>query len=147
MYFFKISYVCLAVLNYEEDIALYTIKVANDPITCNHIVIYRPPKNIVSQLELISLWEKKIGRSFNKVHIPEEEIMKLSESKNLLHLKVLLIDKFSIYAWSKNIFTKLYNIFFLKIKFSSLTLILIVKLVSKVFVNLFPHFCKNKLIC
>ncbi|GMY29315.1 eugenol synthase 1-like [Fagus crenata] len=69
-----------AVLNYEEDIALYTIKVANDPITCNRIVIYRPPKNIVSQLELISLWEKKIGRSFNKVHIPEEEITKLSET-------------------------------------------------------------------
>ncbi|XP_062165300.1 isoeugenol synthase 1-like [Alnus glutinosa] len=69
-----------AVLNYEEDIATYTIKVANDPRTCNRVVIYRPPKNILSQLELISLWEKKTGRSFNKVYISEEEIVKLSET-------------------------------------------------------------------
>ncbi|RVW67263.1 Eugenol synthase 1 [Vitis vinifera] len=48
-----------AVLNYEEDIALYTIKVANDPTACNRIVIFLPPKNIISQLELIALWEKK----------------------------------------------------------------------------------------
>jgi hypothetical protein len=74
------------VLNYEEDIATYTIKVANDPRTCNRVVIYRPPKNILSQLELISLWEKKTGRSFNRVYISEEEIVKLSESKNILHL-------------------------------------------------------------
>ncbi|KAG6698073.1 hypothetical protein I3842_08G003700 [Carya illinoinensis] len=69
-----------AVLNYEEDIAIYTIKVANDPRACNRLVIYRPEKNIVSQLELISLWEKKTGRSFNKVQIPEEEIVKLSKT-------------------------------------------------------------------
>lgn len=71
---------CSAVLNYEEDIAIYTIKVANDPRACNRLVIYRPEKNIVSQLELISLWEKKTGRSFNRVQIPEEEIVKLSKS-------------------------------------------------------------------
>ncbi|KAL4651009.1 hypothetical protein ACB092_01G127500 [Castanea dentata] len=69
-----------AVLNYEEDIALYTIKVANDPRTCNRIVLYRPLKNIVSQLELISLWEKKTGQSFNRVYVPEEELVRLSET-------------------------------------------------------------------
>ncbi|XP_024021055.1 eugenol synthase 1 [Morus notabilis] len=68
-----------AVLNYEEDIAVYTIKAANDPRTCNHIIVYRPPENIISQLELISLWEKKTGRSFNRVYVPEEELIKLSE--------------------------------------------------------------------
>ena len=70
-----------AVLNYEEDIALYTIKVANDPTACNRIVIFLPPKNIISQLELIALWEKKTGRSFKRVHVSEEELVKLSESK------------------------------------------------------------------
>ncbi|KAJ9705329.1 hypothetical protein PVL29_003390 [Vitis rotundifolia] len=69
-----------AVLNYEEDIALYTIKVANDPTACNRIVIFRPPKNIISQLELIALWEKKTGRSFKRVHVSEEELVKLSET-------------------------------------------------------------------
>ncbi|KAL3565520.1 hypothetical protein D5086_033566 [Populus alba] len=50
-----------AVLNYEEDVAMYTIKVADDARTLNRVVTYQPPKNIVSQLELISLWEKKTG--------------------------------------------------------------------------------------
>jgi len=85
------------VLNYEEDIATYTIKVANDPRTCNRVVIYRPLKNILSQLELISLWEKTTGRSFNRIHVPEEEIVKLSESRNL-HLKEFLINKFIVHV-------------------------------------------------
>nr|CAI56331.1 TPA: isoflavone reductase-like protein 2 [Vitis vinifera] len=69
-----------AVLNYEEDIALHTIKVANDPTPCDRIVIFLPPKNIISQLELIALWEKKTGRSFKRVHVSEEELVKLSET-------------------------------------------------------------------
>ncbi|KAK9269903.1 hypothetical protein L1049_025476 [Liquidambar formosana] len=69
-----------AVLNYEEDIAAYTVKVADDPTACNRMVIIRPPKNIISQLELISLWEKKTGRNFNRVHVPEEELVKLSQT-------------------------------------------------------------------
>ena len=39
-----------------------------------------PQKNIVSQLELISLWEKKTNRSFNTVYVPEEELVRLSKS-------------------------------------------------------------------
>jgi hypothetical protein len=52
----------LAILNYEEDIAMYTIKVANDPRAHNRIVVYRPSKNIITQNELISLWEHKNGK-------------------------------------------------------------------------------------
>ncbi|CAK7344747.1 unnamed protein product [Dovyalis caffra] len=59
---------------------MYTMKVADDPKTCNRVVIYRPQKNIISQLELISLWEKKTGKTFNRIHVPEEEIVKLSET-------------------------------------------------------------------
>ncbi|PNX79315.1 eugenol synthase [Trifolium pratense] len=68
-----------AILNYEEDIAMYTIKVANDPRAHNRIVVYRPSKNIVTQNELISLWERKNGQKFNKVFVPEEDIIKLSQ--------------------------------------------------------------------
>ena len=71
----------LGVLNYEEDIGTYTIKVANDPQTFNRIVIYRPSKNIISQNELISLWEQKSGQKFSKTFVPEEELVKLSQSK------------------------------------------------------------------
>ncbi|KAB1219423.1 Eugenol synthase 1 [Morella rubra] len=69
-----------AVLNYEEDIAMTTIMMANDPRTCNRVVVYRPKENIVSQLELLSVWEKKTGRSFTRVHVQEEELVKLSET-------------------------------------------------------------------
>jgi len=70
-----------AVLNYEEDVAMYTIKVADDARTLNRVVTYQPPKNIVSQLELISLWEKKTGQNFIRVHLSEQELVKLSKSK------------------------------------------------------------------
>ncbi|AES68411.1 phenylcoumaran benzylic ether reductase-like protein, putative [Medicago truncatula] len=46
-------YILLAILNYEEDVAMYTIKVANDPRTHNRIVVYRPSKNFITQNELI----------------------------------------------------------------------------------------------
>ncbi|KAF2322217.1 hypothetical protein GH714_008709 [Hevea brasiliensis] len=44
------------------------------------VIIYRPPGIIVSQLDLISSWEKKTGRTFEKIHVPEEEIVKLSDT-------------------------------------------------------------------
>ncbi|KAL2231880.1 UNVERIFIED_CONTAM: Eugenol synthase 1 [Sesamum indicum] len=69
-----------AVLVSEEDIGVFTIKAATDPRACNRVVIYRPAANLISQLELISLWEKKTGRSLNKVHVPEEEMVSLSET-------------------------------------------------------------------
>uniref|UniRef100_A0A7N0UIS9 NmrA-like domain-containing protein n=1 Tax=Kalanchoe fedtschenkoi TaxID=63787 RepID=A0A7N0UIS9_KALFE len=69
-----------AVLNYEEDVAAYTIKSANDQRAANRVIIYRPPGNIVSQLDLIAAWEKKTGRTIKRNHIPEAEIIKLSET-------------------------------------------------------------------
>ncbi|XP_058088377.1 isoeugenol synthase 1-like isoform X1 [Magnolia sinica] len=69
-----------AVLNFEKDVATYTIMAANDPRTCNRLIIYRPPGNIISMLDLISSWEKKTGRTFKKTYIPEEEAVKLSET-------------------------------------------------------------------
>jgi hypothetical protein len=74
----------LAILNYEEDIAMYTIKVANDPRAHNRIVVYRPSKNIITQNELISLWEHKNGQKFNKVFVPKEDLIKLSQSKTFI---------------------------------------------------------------
>ncbi|KAF9679115.1 hypothetical protein SADUNF_Sadunf07G0106400 [Salix dunnii] len=69
-----------AVLNNEEDVAAYTVKAATDPRVANRVIIYGPPGNIVSQLDLISSWEKKTGHTLKKTHVPEEEIVRLSES-------------------------------------------------------------------
>ncbi|KAF2322216.1 hypothetical protein GH714_008699 [Hevea brasiliensis] len=70
----------LPVLNYEEDVAAYTVRAAIDPRVANRVIICRPPGNIVSQLDLVSSWEKKTGRTFEKIHVAEEEIVKLSET-------------------------------------------------------------------
>ncbi|KAK2976085.1 hypothetical protein RJ640_009517 [Escallonia rubra] len=69
-----------AVLALEEDVAAYTVRVANDPRTSNRMVFYRPAGAIVSQLELISLWESKTNQVAKRVHLSAEELVKLAET-------------------------------------------------------------------
>lgn len=64
-----------AIFNKEEDIATYTIKAVDDPRTLNKILYVRPPGNIYSLNDLVSLWEKKIGKTLEKIYMPEEEII------------------------------------------------------------------------
>ncbi|PSR99665.1 Isoflavone reductase-like protein [Actinidia chinensis var. chinensis] len=65
-----------AIFNNEHDIGTYTIKAVDDPRTLNKIVYIRPPKNIYSFNELVSLWEKKIGKTLERIYVPEEQILK-----------------------------------------------------------------------
>ncbi|KAL3719847.1 hypothetical protein ACJRO7_004778 [Eucalyptus globulus] len=69
-----------AMVKPKEDVGKYTIKVANDPRACNRVVSYRPKPNIISQHQLISLWEEKTGRSFKRVYVPEKDLVKLSQT-------------------------------------------------------------------
>ncbi|KAH9289686.1 hypothetical protein KI387_033803, partial [Taxus chinensis] len=69
-----------AVMNLEGDIAKLTIMVANDPRTLNRLVIYKPPMNLISQDEIVSLWEKKTRKNIKRVYLPEDEMIKLSET-------------------------------------------------------------------
>jgi len=114
IHYINIIYIlCLTVvINYEEDIAMYTIKIADDPETYNRVLIYRPQKNIVSQLELISLWEKKTGKTFNRIHVPEDEIVKLSESKKFLLTRYFLIFDIiwllALFIWLMGFFCSIY---------------------------------------
>ncbi|KAK1324440.1 Eugenol synthase 1 [Acorus calamus] len=64
----------------EEDVAAFAIKTVDDPRTLNRLVICKPPKNTVTQLGLIELWEKKTGKKYKRVHLPEEEMVRLSET-------------------------------------------------------------------
>ncbi|KAI4385828.1 hypothetical protein MLD38_003821 [Melastoma candidum] len=69
-----------AVFNHEEDVAQSTIRAAVDPRARNRLVVCRPLKNAISQLDLLSLWEKKTGRSFEKRFLPDEELVRLSNT-------------------------------------------------------------------
>ena len=59
----------------EDDIAMYTIKTIDDPRTLNKTVYLRPPKNILSQREVVEIWEKLIGKELQKSSIPMEQFL------------------------------------------------------------------------
>ncbi|KAJ9562059.1 hypothetical protein OSB04_007219 [Centaurea solstitialis] len=65
-----------AVFVKEEDIALYTIKAVDDPRTLNKTLIFRPPANILSFNEIVSIWESKIGKTLEKTYLSEEQLIK-----------------------------------------------------------------------
>ncbi|KAJ6378652.1 hypothetical protein OIU78_028807 [Salix suchowensis] len=80
------------VFNNEEDIATYTIKAVDDPRTVNRILYIKPPGNIISANDLVSLWEKKIGKTTERVYVPEEQILKnIQETSDFLRKLTLAI--------------------------------------------------------
>ncbi|XP_071724432.1 phenylcoumaran benzylic ether reductase POP1-like [Rutidosis leptorrhynchoides] len=64
-----------AVFNKEEDIATYTIKAVDDTRTLNKILYIRPSGNTYSFNDLVSLWEKKIGKTLERSYVPEEQLL------------------------------------------------------------------------
>ncbi|XP_052199879.1 isoeugenol synthase 1-like isoform X2 [Diospyros lotus] len=63
-----------------KDVAAYTVKASTDERTANRVIYCRPPGNVVSQLNLLSSWEHKTGRTFTKGHLPEQDIIDLSRT-------------------------------------------------------------------
>lgn len=60
----------------EEDVGTYTIKAVDDPRTLNKILYLRPPANVLSFNELVSLWENKIKSTIDKTYVPEDQLLK-----------------------------------------------------------------------
>ena len=78
--------------NKEEDIATYTIKAVDDPRTLNKILYVRPPHNTLSFNELLSVWEKKIGKTLEKIYVPEEQVLKnIQGEETYFFLKFFLL--------------------------------------------------------
>ncbi|KAJ0053079.1 hypothetical protein Pint_03559 [Pistacia integerrima] len=59
----------------EDDIAAYTIKTIDDPRALNKTVFLRPPENILSQRQLVEIWEKLSGEKLEKVHLSGEDFL------------------------------------------------------------------------
>ena len=60
----------------ESDVAAFTISAVDDPRTLNKAVHLRPPGNVYSMNELVGIWESKIGKNFEKIYVPGEELLK-----------------------------------------------------------------------
>ncbi|KAG6633748.1 bifunctional pinoresinol-lariciresinol reductase-like [Carya illinoinensis] len=65
----------------EDDIATYTIKTIDDPRALNKTIYIRPPKNILSQREVVEIWEKLIGKDLHKSSISEQEFLASIEGR------------------------------------------------------------------
>nr|AFK37526.1 unknown [Lotus japonicus] len=68
--------------NPEEAIATFTIRTVDDPRTLNKVLYIRPPANTISYNDLVSLWEKKTGKTLERVYIPEEQVLKLIQESS-----------------------------------------------------------------
>lgn len=86
-------------INKEEDIAAYTIKTVDDPRTLNKILYINPPKNTLSMNEMVALWEKKIGKSLEKTHISEEQVLKSIQGFIKLKIKSPFTNFFFFSFW------------------------------------------------
>ena len=74
-------FIFLGVFVEEENIATYTIKAVEDPRTLNKTLYVRPPANILSFNEIVSIWEKKIGKTLEKTYVPEDQLLKKIQGK------------------------------------------------------------------
>ncbi|KAJ1393659.1 NmrA-like domain [Sesbania bispinosa] len=65
-----------AVFNTEEDVATYTIRTVDDPRTLNKTLYIKQLANTLSCNDLVSLWEKKTGKTLERVYVTEDELLK-----------------------------------------------------------------------
>jgi hypothetical protein len=47
----------------------------DDPRMLNKVLHIRPPENALSMNDLVSLWEKKMGRTFERVYLVKSIII------------------------------------------------------------------------
>lgn len=85
----------IAVFVEEDDVALYTIKAIDDPRTLNKTLYIRPPENILSQAEVVSIWEKLTGKKLMKTNISEKDFLAIMAG-NINHI-VILIPQFRLF--------------------------------------------------
>ena len=52
------------------------MRAVDDPRTLNKILYIKPPANIYSFNDLVSLWERKIGKTLERIYVPEEQLLK-----------------------------------------------------------------------
>ena len=59
----------------EDDIATYTIKTIDDPRTLNKTLYLRPPENVLSQKQLVEMWENLLGKKLEKMTISKQNFL------------------------------------------------------------------------
>ncbi|XP_057786601.1 isoflavone reductase homolog [Salvia miltiorrhiza] len=73
-----------AVFMDEDDIATYTVKSLDDPRTHNKTVYLRPPENILSQTDLVHMWENLSGNTLEKITISDQDFLALIQGADFV---------------------------------------------------------------
>ncbi|CAN0910174.1 Bifunctional pinoresinol-lariciresinol reductase [Linum grandiflorum] len=68
----------------EDDVATYTIKSIDDDRTLNKTVYIRPPDNVMTQRQLVAIWEKLSGNNLKKIELASQDFLALMEGTNLV---------------------------------------------------------------
>ncbi|CAL4952622.1 unnamed protein product [Urochloa decumbens] len=77
---------------HENDMSRVAIRAVQDPRTLNKILHVRPPSNLCSLNQLVSLWENKIGKILQKQYVAEQELRnKVRESPFPLNLQLAIV--------------------------------------------------------
>ncbi|XP_018485733.1 pinoresinol reductase 1 [Raphanus sativus] len=69
----------------EDDIAKYTAKTLDDPRTVNKTVYIRPQDNILTQNELVKIWENLTGNELEKKTIAAKDFLANIEHMEIPH--------------------------------------------------------------
>lgn len=67
----------------EDDVATYTIRTVDDPRTLNKTLYIRPSANILSQKEVIQIWEKYTGKDLEKTYLSTDNFLNLMKGQSL----------------------------------------------------------------
>ncbi|BBH02756.1 pinoresinol reductase 1 [Prunus dulcis] len=59
----------------EDDLAAYTIKTIDDPRTLNKTLYFRPPENVLTQKQLVDMWENLIGKKLEHITISQQDFL------------------------------------------------------------------------
>lgn len=66
----------------EDDVATYAVKTIDDPRTLNKTIYLRPPQNILSQREIVEMWEKLTGKELIKHTISAQDFLALMKERD-----------------------------------------------------------------
>ncbi|KMT11448.1 hypothetical protein BVRB_5g107720 [Beta vulgaris subsp. vulgaris] len=69
----------------EDDVGTYTVKAIDDPRTLNKTIYIRPPENILSQRELVKMWEDLSGKELNKHSISAADFLAPMKDGEIAH--------------------------------------------------------------
>ncbi|CAN6469707.1 unnamed protein product [Victoria cruziana] len=65
----------------EEDVGKYAVKAMDDERTVNRTIYIRPPSNIRSQMEVVSLWESLSGKTLQKEYVSQQQFLEKLQGK------------------------------------------------------------------